>query len=131
MYYAESRFSHQIPSYMMSVTKGNAFLRFFHKRECIPKMLFFVWSCSSVNWNLSVGRAVGLSSKEYIGMHSFLWWLILYEGIRCENIYNWFGRIHVLCSLYSFEFLRSSAKFYTKYKTLQCQHFPQTFKNSI
>jgi len=47
---------------------------------------------------LPVGSAVGLSSKECIGMHSCSSLLVLYEGIRCENLYSWFCRIHVLFS---------------------------------
>jgi len=42
---------------------------------------------------LAVVRTVGLGSKEYIGMHSFLLLLILYEEVWCENIYSSFGRI--------------------------------------
>jgi len=33
----------------------------------------------------------------------FMWWLVLYKGIRCDNIYNGFCRIHMFCSLHSFE----------------------------
>jgi len=44
-------------------------IRWVWQRECIFKMLFWAWSCSSINWNFSVGRVVGLSSKEYIRMH--------------------------------------------------------------
>ena len=73
-----------IPSYKMSVT------------ECTSKSFLWVWSCSTINWNLSVGRAVRLNSKEPFGMHSFMWWLVLYEGIRCDYIYSWFCIIHVV-----------------------------------
>jgi len=33
----------------------------------------------------------------------FMWWLVLYEGIWCDNIYSWFCRIHVLYSLHSYK----------------------------
>ena len=42
-----------------------------HRRECA---FLCVWFCSSVNWNLPVGREVRLNSKEPLGMHPFLWW---------------------------------------------------------
>jgi hypothetical protein len=110
---------YRIPSYKMSVT------------EYTSKRFLWVWSCPSVNWNLSVDRAIRLNSKQPLGMHSFMWWLVLYEGIRCDNIYSWFCRIHVLCSLHSFDFSTKVANLYPKYRTLQFQHFLQTFKNLI
>jgi len=40
-------------------------------RECTSKRFLWVWSCSSVNWNLSVGRAVRLNSKQPLRIHLF------------------------------------------------------------
>ena len=45
-----------------------------HRRECTSKRFLWLGSCSSVNWNLSVGRAVRFNSKQPLGMHSFMWW---------------------------------------------------------
>jgi len=72
------KFSHRIPLYEMSVTKGNA-----------PLRCCFVFDRAPLSIeNLSVGIAIGLSSKECIGMHFFLSLLILYNGIQCENLYS-------------------------------------------
>ena len=38
---------------------------------------------------------------------------------------------YMCCSLHSFEFSKDAANLYPKYKTLQCQHFLQTFNNLI
>jgi len=117
---------YQISSYKMSVTECTLFfmwwLVLYEEIWCDN---IYSWFCRIHCCVYSYARCImqnqlyklwyripsyKMSVTEYTSV--FMWWLVLYEGIWCDNIYNWFCRIHVLPSLHSFDLSTKVANLY-------------------